>query len=103
MTLPQLLGPSGSQEMHASSRPIAAVLIIGGAHYTQLKPDLKGMPILTILNRVPETDPVEEFIRHLSRKWAAFERQPLIPLGTTDLPKLRFRAVSADVKEAARR
>lgn len=80
---------------------ISAVLIIGGAHYTQLKPDLKGMPMLTILNLVPETDFVEEFTRHLSRKWAAFERQPLIPIGTIDLPKLRFRTVSADVKDAA--
>jgi hypothetical protein len=81
---------------------ISAVLIIGGAHYTQLKPDLKGMPILTILNLVLETDFVEEFIRHLSRKWAAFEQQLLIPIGTTDLPNLRFRTVSADVKDAAR-
>ena len=83
-------------------RHVSAVLLIGGAHYTQLSPDLKGMPMLTIPNQVPEADRVEEFISKLNHKWAAFERQPLIPIGTTDLPSLKFRSVTADQKEAAR-
>lgn len=81
---------------------VSAVLLIGGAHYTQLRPDLKGMPLLTIPNQVPEADRVETVISQLNEKWAAFEQQPLIPIGTTDLPSLNFRSVAADKKAAAR-
>ena len=55
-------------------------MVIGGAHYTQLKPDLKGIPILIIPNGVPQADWVEKFIGELNRMWAAFERAPFIPL-----------------------
>ncbi len=81
---------------------VSAVMVIGGAHYTQLKPDLKGIPILIIPNGVPQVDRVEAFIGELNRKWAAFEQVPFIPLPVDNVTKLTFKASSADRKEAAR-
>jgi hypothetical protein len=79
---------------------VSAVMLIGGAHYTQLKRDLKGIPILIIPNDVPQAARVEGFIGELNRKWAAFERVPFIPVPVEDATKLTFRASSADAKEA---
>ena len=77
---------------------VSAVMLIGGAHYTQLKTDLKGIPILSIPNAVPEAAQVETFVGELNRKWAAFERLPLIPVPADNVSKLTFKASSADSK-----
>lgn len=79
---------------------ISAVMLIGGAHYTQLKPDLKGIPILIIPNAVPQAAQVETFISELNRKWAAFEGAPFIPIPVEDVTKLTFRASNVDAREA---
>jgi hypothetical protein len=79
---------------------VAAVMLIGGAHYTQLKPDLKGIPILIIPNAVPQAAHIEAFIGELNRKWAAFERVPFIPVPVEDVTKLKFKASNMDAKEA---
>lgn len=81
---------------------VSAVIVIGGAHYTQMNPELKGVPILIIPNAVPEADRVEEFIRELNEKWAAFEGKPLIPIETEKFPKLDFRKFSEDAEESSR-
>jgi hypothetical protein len=77
-------------------------MVIGGAHYTQMDPELKGLPILIIPNAAPETGRVEEFVRELNEKWAAFEGKPLIPIEPEKLPKFEFRKFSDDAKEQAR-
>lgn len=79
---------------------VSAVMLIGGTHYTQLKPDLKGIPILIIPNAVPQAARVEAFIGELNRKWAAFERVPFIPVPVEDVTKLTFRASNVDAKKA---
>ncbi len=79
---------------------VSAVMLIGGRHYTQLKPDLKGIPILIIPNAVPQAARVEAFIGELNRKWAAFERMPFIPVPVEDVTKLTFRASNVDAEEA---
>lgn len=78
---------------------VSAVLVIGAAHYTQMNPVLKGLPILLIPNVVPEAARVEEFVRELNEKWAAFEGKPLIPIESEDIPKLGFRRFSEEAKE----
>ena len=42
---------------------------------------------------------VEEFVRELNEKWSAFERKPLIPIESEDIPKLGFRRFSEEAKE----
>jgi hypothetical protein len=79
---------------------ISAVLLIGGAHYTQLTPMLKGIPLLTIPSNMPESDKVEEFIGELSSKWAAFEKQPFFHIEPEDVLKLDFKRFSDDAKRA---
>jgi hypothetical protein len=78
---------------------VSAVLIIGGAHYAQLNPNLKGIPILVILNNVPEAEKVKEFVSTLIREWSAFDGQPLITLDTDKAVALQFRKFSDDGKE----
>ena len=78
---------------------VSAVLVIGGAHFSQMNPEMKGLPILLIPNAVPEAARVEEFVRELNEKWAAFEKKPLIHVETEDIPKLGFRRFSEEAKE----
>jgi hypothetical protein len=78
---------------------VSAVLVIGGVHYSQMNPKLKGLPILLIPNAVTEAARVEEFVRELNEKWAAFERKPLIHVESEDIPKLGFRRFSEEAKE----
>jgi hypothetical protein len=59
---------------------------------------LKGLPILLIPNAVPEAAQVEEFVRELNEKWAAFEGKPLIQMESEELPKLHYRRFSEDAE-----
>ena len=79
---------------------VSVVLIIGGAHYTQMTPTLKGIPMLIIPNAVPEAAGVEKFVGALNANWAVFEKQPLIHVETEDFPKLKFNTFSDDAKRA---
>jgi hypothetical protein len=79
---------------------VSAVLVMGGAHYTQMNPVLKGLPVLFIPNVVLEAQ-VEEFVRGLNEKWAAFEGKPLIQIESEELPKLHYRRFSDDAQEQA--
>ncbi len=54
---------------------IAAVLIINTAHYFQSSPDLKLLPIVTI---VDEQNPIADYVKLLLKKWAEFDGQPLL-------------------------
>jgi hypothetical protein len=81
---------------------VSAVMVIGGAHYTQMNSELKGLPILIIPNAVSEVGRVEAFFRKLNEKWAAFEGKPLIPIEPEKLPKFEFRKFSDDAKEQSR-
>lgn len=78
---------------------VSAVLVIGGAHYAQLNPNLKGIPILVIPNGVPEAERVEQFVSTLIREWSAFDGQPLVTLDAEKATALQFRKFSDDAKE----
>ena len=78
---------------------VSAVLVIGGAHYAQLNPNLKGIPILVIPNDVPEAERVEQFVPTLIREWSAFDGQPLITVDADKAVALQFRKLSDDAKE----
>lgn len=81
---------------------VSAVLLIGGAHYTQMTPTLKGIPTLLMPNAVPEAGRVEEFVRDLNAKWATFEGKPLFHIDKETLPNLEFRKFSDDAREPGR-
>jgi hypothetical protein len=80
---------------------VSAVLLIGGAHYTQMTPTLKGMPLLLIPNAVPEEEIVQAFVSVLNEKWSAFEGRPLIHIEPEAVLGLNFRRVSDDAKQSA--
>ncbi len=81
---------------------VSAVMLIGGAHYTQITPTLKGIPTLLMPNTVPGAGKVEEFVRALNSKWAAFEGKPLFNIDAETLPNLEFRKFSDDAREPPR-
>lgn len=81
---------------------VSAVLLIGGTHYTQMTPTLKGIPTLLMPNTVPEAGKVEEFVRALNSKWASFEGTPLFHVDTETLPDLKFSKFSDDAREPPR-
>jgi hypothetical protein len=78
---------------------ISAVLIIGGSHYTQLNPNLKGIPVLIITNNVPEAKRVEEYVSILIRHWSAFDGHPLIEMDGAQAMATQFRKFSDDTKQ----
>lgn len=73
-------------------------MIIGGTHYTQVNPNLKGIPILIITNEAPEAKRVDEFVSTLIQKWAAFDGQPLVKMDGQQAMALQFRKFSDDAK-----
>lgn len=80
---------------------VSAVLLIGGAHYTQMTPTLKSLPVLLIPNVLSAAAKVEEYVLILNEQWAAFEGQPLIHMEPEMLPSLTFRKFSDDAKRPA--
>lgn len=78
---------------------VSVVLIIGGAHYAQLNPDLKGIPILVIPNDVPDSKKAERFVSTLIQKWSAFDAQPLVRMNSEQAIALEFKKFSDDTTE----
>jgi hypothetical protein len=81
---------------------ISVVMIIGGAHYAQLNPNLKGIPILIIPNDVPEAIIVEGFVSNLIKMWSKFDGQPLVTMDANRAIASKFRKFSDDKKELQR-
>lgn len=79
---------------------ISAVLLIGGAHYAQLTPTQKVIPLISIPSDVPEAVRVEAFVNDLKVKWSAFEKRPLLSNEPADVLKLDYKRFSDDVKRA---
>jgi hypothetical protein len=77
---------------------VSAVVIIGGTHYAQVNPNVKGIPILIITSNVPEAKKVEEFISALIQKWSAFDGQPLVKMDGAQAMTTQFRKISDDAK-----
>jgi hypothetical protein len=80
---------------------VSSVLLVGGAHYTQMTPTLKVVPMLLVPNTVPGEGLVEAFVRVLIEKWSAFEGLPLINIEPEIVPRLDFQRFSDDTKQPA--
>jgi hypothetical protein len=69
---------------------VNTVIVINTGHYSQLTPQLKGIPILIIPSALPDPNGVEAFANSLLPQWSTFDRQPLLKVKTEDFPKLKF-------------
>jgi len=78
---------------------VSVVLVINGAHYAQITPALKGIPILIIPNNISGTEKVEEFVTNLVKKWSAFNKMPLINIDVEKVTDLEFKRFSYHSKE----
>ncbi len=78
---------------------VAAVMLINSAHYTQMTPTLKGLPILIIPGAQLDSEKVANFASSLSPRWSAFEGQPFFSIAPEDIPKLNYQRFSDDVED----
>jgi hypothetical protein len=58
---------------------ITVVLAINTAHYTQLTPTLKAMPLLIMSSGLPDPNHIETFVDLLGGRWSAFEGKATSP------------------------
>lgn len=72
---------------------------INMAHYTQVTPSLKAMPLLIMPSGQPDPHNIEAFLNNLGKKWAAFEGVPHFETDADRFKKLEFRKFSDDKKE----
>jgi hypothetical protein len=57
---------------------VQTVVIITTIHYTEVKPELKAMPILIIPREDTDSDSIRLFVETLIRSWLEFEKRPLM-------------------------
>lgn len=70
---------------------VQIVVVITTTHYTQVKPELKAMPIMIIPGSNGETAAAREFVGSLIKRWSKFEKRPLIKVDEEQFPT-EFRA-----------
>lgn len=78
---------------------ICLVIVINGAHYTQVTPRLKAIPIMTIANTIDGVEAAERFAAAIIEQWSKFNKMPLIHRELERTEKLRFKAFAEDAKE----
>jgi len=79
---------------------ITVVWAINGAHYTQLTPTLKAMPLLIMPSGLPDSNHVETFVDLLGERWSAFEGKPHLRTNAQTLRNFKFSAFRDDVKKS---
>lgn len=78
---------------------ITLVWAINAAHYTQLTPHLKAMPILIIPSGLADPNDIEGFVQMLGKKWAAHDGKPYLKGDARAFKKFEYRKFSADETE----
>lgn len=68
--------------------------IINVSHYTQLTPDLQGLPSLVLPNSVADPANVSDFVDSLQPKWAAYNGVPMVKVDWESLDSIKFESVS---------
>lgn len=77
---------------------VSVVLIISTAHYTQLKSDLVGFPVLTLWRDLPisEAEKMKGFLHTIVPKWSEFEKRPLVEMETRDFSERIFQSLGQE-------
>jgi hypothetical protein len=78
---------------------ITLVWAINGAHYAQITPTLKAMPILIMPSGQPDIHNIEGFVKSLGRKWSEHEGVPYLKTDAATFKKAEFRKFSDDAKK----
>lgn len=79
---------------------ITVVLAINTAHYTQLNPTLKAMPLLIMPSGLPDPNHIETFVDLLGERWSAFEGKPHLRTSAETFRNLKFSTFRADAKKS---
>lgn len=70
---------------------VQIVIVITTIHYTEVKPQLRAMPIMIIPRENADSDAVWPFVDSLIRSWSEFEKRPLIKDDYGELVRRGFR------------
>jgi hypothetical protein len=80
---------------------VTLVWAINAAHYTQITPTLKGMPLLIMPSGLPDPNNIDGFVQTLDKKWSAYEGKPFLITDDDTFEKSEFRKFSDDAKKKA--
>jgi hypothetical protein len=75
---------------------INAVWILNESHYTQVTPELQGIPALIMKNVVPDPVNVHDYIDSLQPKWAKYHKVPLVTVDGGSLDQVKFESIKKD-------
>jgi hypothetical protein len=75
---------------------INAVWILNESHYTQVTPELQGIPALLMRNMVPDPANVADYINSLQPKWAQYHGVPLITYDGRVLNEVKFESIKKE-------
>lgn len=78
---------------------ITLVWALNAAHYAQITPTLKGMPILVMPSGLPDPNHIEKFVGLLGRKWAEYDGKPYLKTTADILKRHEFKKFSDDAKK----
>jgi hypothetical protein len=79
---------------------ITLVWAINVAHYMQMTPTLKAMPILIMPSGLPDPNNIDGFVEILSKKWSAYDGKPYLTTDADIFKKSEFRKFSDDEKKS---
>ncbi len=79
---------------------ITVALAINTAHYTQLTPTLKAMPLLIMPSGLPDPNHVETFADVLGERWSAFEGKPHLRTSAETLRNFKFSKFRDDARKS---
>lgn len=80
---------------------ITLVWAINVAHYMQVTPTLKAMPILIMPSGLPDPNNIDGFVETLGKKWSAFDGKPFLTTDADIFKKSEFKKFSDDAKKKA--
>lgn len=79
---------------------ITLVWAINSAHYTQVTPTLKAMPILIMPSGLPDPNNIEGFVQTLGERWSAYDGKPFLRTDADTFKKFEFSRFSDDAKKS---
>lgn len=79
---------------------ITVVWAVNEAHYTQVTPTLKAMPIIRMSSGLPDPHNLEGFAETLGERWSAYQGKPHLKTNADTFKKLEFNKFSDDARKS---
>jgi hypothetical protein len=79
---------------------VTLVWAVNVAHYMQVTPTLKAMPILVMPSGLPDPNNIEGFAQTLGKRWSEYDGVPYLKTDADTFKKFQFSRFSDDVRKS---